>query len=157
MGLLDQVIGGALGSRTASRHAGGGMGSPLAMALMGLLASQAMGRGRSGGLSRMLGGLAGGAGGMGAGAGGLGALINSFQRSGHGEVVDSWIGSGQNHQITPHQLGEALGPGTVDDLSRQTGMGRDDLLSELSHVLPGVVDGMTPHGRMPHDEEMSRW
>jgi uncharacterized protein YidB (DUF937 family) len=33
----------------------------------------------------------------------------------------------------------------------------NELLSELSRVLPGVVDKLTPHGRMPDQAEMSRW
>jgi hypothetical protein len=33
---------------------------------------------------------------------------------------------------------------------RQTGLGRDDLLAQLAQVLPGVVDGLTPHGRRPN-------
>jgi uncharacterized protein YidB (DUF937 family) len=33
----------------------------------------------------------------------------------------------------------------------------DQLVSELSRVLPGVVDKLTPQGRMPTQAEMSRW
>ena len=51
----------------------------------------------------------------------------------------------------------ALGPETVDQLSQQTGMGGNDLLSQLSHMLPGVVDQLTPHGRMPAQDEHSQW
>ena len=176
MGLLDQVIGNVLGQQQGYQQGGtGGLGggfggasgggmSPLVMALMALLASRS-GGGMGGGLGGLLGGITGGAGpggmggaGMGAGGmGGLGGLIDMFQRNGHGDVANSWIRSGANREIAPHQLGEALGPDTVNALSQQTGMGRDDLLSQLSRVLPGVVDGMTPHGRMPTEEEASRW
>ena len=128
---------------------------------MALLASQATGHGRSGG---GLGGLLGsGVGGTGAGLrsaggiGGLGGLLNRFQQSGHSDVATSWVGTGENRPIAPNQLESALGSDTVEDLSHQTGMPRQDLLSELSHVLPGVVDKLTPHGRVPNDDEMSRW
>ena len=36
-------------------------------------------------------------------------------------------------------------------------MERGDLLSQLSQILPDVVDKLTPHGRRPNDDEMSRW
>lgn len=175
MGLLDQVIGSVLGSRMGGGGLGGALGggfgqqgrsggqggmSPIMMALMGLLASKAMGN-RGGGMGGGLGGLLGGAlgGGMAGGAlgGGLGGLLQQFQNSGHHDKINSWIGSGDNQPIAPHELGSALGDDTVETLSRETGLPRGDLLSELSQVLPGVVDKLTPHGRMPHDEEVSRW
>lgn len=163
MGLLDQVLGGALGSRAGQQQSGS---SPLITALMALLSSGALSGamggqgGGAGGLGGLLGGLTGGgnSGSMtGGGMGGLDSLVQSFQRAGHGDVLQSWIGPDQNHEISPNQLGEAIGHGTVDDLSRQTGMERGDLLTELSKVLPGAVDRMTPHGRMPNDDEMAKW
>jgi uncharacterized protein YidB (DUF937 family) len=48
-------------------------------------------------------------------------------------------------------LAQAIGPDTVNELSQQTGMPQQDLLSELSHVLPGVVDQLTPQGRLPQE------
>ncbi len=61
--------------------------------------------------------------------GGLGGLLQQFQRNGHGDVMESWIGAGQNRPIAPHQLQEALGPDTINDLSQRTGMPQQDLLS----------------------------
>jgi uncharacterized protein YidB (DUF937 family) len=161
MGLLDQVIGSVLGSRTGGSVGGRGGSSPLMMALMALLASRSMG---SGGLGGMLGGgLTGGTGGgFGGGlegglGGGLGGLLEQFTRSGHGDVMNSWIGHGENRSISPSQLEEALGPDSVDQLSQQTSMPRQDILSELSNMLPGVVDKLTPEGRLPNDDEMKHW
>ena len=162
MGLLDQVLGGVLGSSTSNR---GAANSPLMSILMAMLA-QRSGSSGAGGLGDLLGGLTGGglsgnAGlstGMGGGlGGGLGGLLEQFTRAGHGDVAHSWVGSGQNRQIAPHQLEEVLGGGTIDDLSRQTGMGREDLLSQLSHMLPKAVDQLTPHGRLPSNDEMRHW
>ncbi len=36
-------------------------------------------------------------------------------------------------------------------------MSRDDLLSGLSQNLPDFVDQLTPDGRLPSEEEASRW
>ena len=168
MGLLDQVIGSALGGGRAGAMQQGGNSSPVMMALMALLASGAM-SGRGGGLGGALGGMLGGQGGgglggmlggqggMGAGMGGLGGLLQQFQRNGQGDVMDSWIGTGPNRPIAPHQLQEALGPDTISDLSQRTGMPQQDLLSELSRVMPGVVDQLTPHGRLPDESEQAHW
>ncbi|NEX91961.1 YidB family protein, partial [Caulobacter sp. 17J65-9] len=105
------------------------------------------------------GGLPGGLGGVLAGLGGagaLGALVEQFGKNGHGGLIDSWIGRGQNQQIAPHQLAEALGPHTVDELEVETGLGREQLLSELSDELPDAVDKLTPEGRLPNDHEIGR-
>jgi uncharacterized protein YidB (DUF937 family) len=89
--------------------------------------------------------------------GGLSSLVERFQQNGHGDVINSWIGSGQNRPITPDQLHQALGPDAVNNLSRMTGVPGQDLVAELSRVLPGIVDKLTPQGRIPDHAEMSRW
>ena len=89
--------------------------------------------------------------------GGLGDLLDRFRQSGHGDLIESWIGAGQNKAASPHDLESALGPDTVDQLSRGTGLGRDDLLSQLTQALPQLIDGLTPHGRMPTRDEHRSW
>lgn len=127
--------------------------------------------GSPGGLGDLLGGLFGGGGGRapgglgnilaGAGAGtvlsnGLGNLIRDLQSSGNGPAAQSWVGNGPNQEIPPGKLADALGSDTLDTLSRQTGMERDDLLNGLSQYLPGLVDHLTPQGKVPSTEEASR-
>ena len=154
MGLLDQVLGGVVGGSNRSSMGGAG-----AAALLPILMSMLSGRGGmggAGGLGGLVGGLAGGASQAGMG-GGLGGLLNQLTQAGHGDVANSWVGSGPNREIAPHQLEEALGRDRIEDLSRQTGMGRDDLLSQLSTMLPHAVDQLTPQGRLPNDDEMRHW
>jgi uncharacterized protein YidB (DUF937 family) len=128
--------------------------------------------GGPGGLSDLLGGLlGGGAGGPapgglgnilgGAAAGtvlsnGLGSLIRDLQNSGQGHVAQSWVGTGPNQEIAPGNLANAVGVDTLDALSKQTGLQRDDLLSGLSQYLPGLVDQMTPNGKLPTEDEAAR-
>lgn len=141
MGLLDQVIGGVLGSR------GGSGRSQLMMALLALLASRAM-SGKGGGLGDL-----GGA--LGNLPGGLGGLADRFRQNGFEDVIKSWIGTGQNQPISPDELQRALGPDAVTQLSRQTGMPQADLLSELSEVLPDTVDRLTPNGELPDEQDLA--
>lgn len=90
-------------------------------------------------------------------AGGLGGLIERFERGGLGDVIGSWIGHGPNQTVQPNRLAEALGPDTVETLSRETGLSRDDLLGQLAQALPGVVDALTPQGRPPNREDARGW
>ena len=106
---------------------------------------------QSGGLGG-LGGLLGNLGGAGAGgllSGGLGELVQRFQQNGHGEVAESWVGTGPNKQVEPEQLERAIGPDVLANLSQQTGLSRQELLSRLSRYLPDAVDQYTPVGRLP--------
>jgi uncharacterized protein YidB (DUF937 family) len=116
--------------------------------------------GSAGGLSDLLkGGLGGLLAGGAAGSvlsGGLNDLLKQFQQNGQGETVNSWVGTGPNKQISPNDLGGALGSDRINALIDQTGMSRDDLLQSLSQYLPQVIDQLTPHGRMPTETEVQR-
>ncbi|MDP8919898.1 MAG: YidB family protein [Pseudomonadota bacterium] len=106
---------------------------------------------QSGGLGG-LGGLLGNLGGAGAGgllSGGLGELVQRFQQNGHGEVAESWVGTGPNKEVAPQQLEQAIGPDVLDSLTQQTGLSREDILARLSKDLPHAVDQYTPEGRLP--------
>ena len=116
--------------------------------------------GGGGGLGDLLRGTLGGLlGGAAAGTvlnGGLGGLLKQFQENGQGDIAHSWIGTGPNKTISEGDLASALGGDTLDTLSQQTGMGRDDLLDGLKRYLPGFVDQLTPDGRVPSEEEAQR-
>jgi uncharacterized protein YidB (DUF937 family) len=87
-------------------------------------------------------------------SGGLDVLLNQFKQSGLGDIINSWIGTGQNQPISPTQLREAIGQKTVNDLARQTGAPQEDLLSQLSKYLPGVIDKLTPNGQLPSQADL---
>jgi uncharacterized protein YidB (DUF937 family) len=157
--------------------------SPMVMAILGLLAQQAIksfaggqqgsrpanagsgdagaNLGMPGGLGDLLkGGLGGLLGGAAAGSvlsGGLNDLIKQFQQNGQGEVADSWVGTGPNKPISPNDLASALGVDRINSLTAQSGVSREELLNGLSQDLPQVIDQLTPEGRLPTQEEAARW
>jgi uncharacterized protein YidB (DUF937 family) len=81
--------------------------------------------------------------------GGLGELVDHFKTTGHGDAAESWVSSGPNKPITETHLESALGGDLIDNLVKQTGLTRDELLSRLSKILPEAVDRLTPEGRIP--------
>lgn len=81
--------------------------------------------------------------------GGLGGLVQKMQQGGLGSIVSSWIGRGDNQPVAPQQLDKALGPDILDQLAAKVGLSREELSRQLSNVLPGVVDKMTPGGEIP--------
>lgn len=123
MGLLDSLVG-ALG-QAAAQAPGQVQGQPdLLNAVLGLL-------------------------GPGSPLGGLAGLATRFQQGGLGDVMQSWVSTGQNLPISPDQLQSVLGPDTVAALARQFGLNAGDLAGPLSQLLPQVVDRLTPQGQMP--------
>jgi uncharacterized protein YidB (DUF937 family) len=89
-------------------------------------------------------------------SGGLNDLLKQLQEGGHGEVANSWVGTGQNKPISPKDLGSALGSDQISSLTSEFGLSRDELLEGLSQYLPQVVDHLTPGGKVPAAHEMDR-
>ena len=141
MGLLDSVIG-ALGqshSGAAGASTSGGQ-ADLIGSIVSML-GQGDGQSAQGGQGGALGGI-----------GGLIGLVARMQQSGLGDVAKSWVGSGDNLPVSPDQLGGVLGHDTVTSMAGQLGMNHGDLLSQLSHMLPQVVDKLTAQGQIPQGD-----
>lgn len=181
MGLLDVLTGMRNGPRGGGSGSGSGM-SPIILAALGLLAykavksfndprepaERAQGSGRPnppaqseglGGLLQSLGLGGGSAAGTGLGgilSGGLADLLKQFQNAGKGEIAESWVGTGRNTTIPPHDLAKVLTPEQTEFLMQKTGLSREDLLAGLSKQLPEVVDTLTPQGRLPAPQEFDR-
>jgi uncharacterized protein YidB (DUF937 family) len=134
--ILKNVLGGEPGPAQAGAPGGsGGLNDLLKGGLGGLLAGGAAGSVLSGGLND---------------------LLKQLQEAGQGDVAKSWVGTGPNKTISPNDLADALGSDQIRALSTHSGMSQEDLLEGLSQYLPQVVDHLTPNGRVPTDQEISR-
>jgi uncharacterized protein YidB (DUF937 family) len=81
--------------------------------------------------------------------GGLNGWVDKFNQAGLGDVLGSWIGTGANQPITSDQLSRVLGPDTLGKAASQLGMDPSQLSGQLSVILPGLIDKLTPHGSAP--------
>src|SRR6516225_2489193 len=122
---------------------GGSISKPLMLALLALLASGALFRGGGTSAATTTGSQPTSDEGAGGLLGGLGGLLDKLQKGGLGDVANSWIGSGQNQPVSPKQLGPALGPDIIKTLAR-SGLSEEELTKQLSQILPGLVDKLTP-------------
>jgi uncharacterized protein YidB (DUF937 family) len=80
--------------------------------------------------------------------GAIGGLVDMLKKSGLGAQADSWVAKGPNQPVTPTQIGQGIDGGMLDQIAAQTGIPKDELLTRLSQVLPGLVDQMTPNGSL---------
>lgn len=120
MGLLDELVGKATGMLGGAQ---GGEGQGLLDEVMGMLSG-----GQGGGLS---------------------GLVQNFKDKGLGDIVSSWVGTGENLPINADQIKEGLGSETIRNLAAKVGISPDDLSTQLSQFLPGIVDKLTPDGAIP--------
>jgi len=80
--------------------------------------------------------------------GGISGLVQSFHQQGLGELVNSWISTGQNLPISADQLQQVLGSERVQQLASRVGISPDQAGSQLAQILPTIVDKLTPNGNI---------
>src|SRR5215467_13228380 len=78
--------------------------------------------------------------------GGLSSLVHSFEQGGMGNIVNSWVGTGKNLPVTPDQVQAGLGRETINQLAERCGLSAEAVQSNLSQMLPRLVDSLTPNG-----------
>ena len=111
-------------------------------AVLGTVSAQLQ---QQGGLANVLGVLLASDGGQ----GGLGGLAEKFNQAGLGELMSSWIGKGENLPISADQISNILGNDAVANVARQLGIDPEQAAGQLSQMLPGLIDQLTPNGTLP--------
>ncbi len=81
--------------------------------------------------------------------GGLAGLVETFKNKGLGEVMSSWISTGENMSISPDQIKQTLGSDKIQQIAQSVGISKDAALQQLSQLLPQIVDKLTPDGKLP--------
>jgi uncharacterized protein YidB (DUF937 family) len=170
MGGLDDLIGGL------TKGTGGGGGGGIEDLLGGLLGGGS-GTGSGGGLDDLLGGVLGGgqsgggakSGGVNMGAlvgalaplvigmlksGGLQKMMSGFQQRGMGTQADTWVSTGGNEQVSGSEMRVGLGDDEVRHFAQEAGIPEDEAADVLAAVVPEVVNGLTPEGHLPSDDEL---
>lgn len=120
MGILDQ-LGQAVGALTGS----GSKQNPLLQAAVQMLGQQGQGTG-------------------------LESLVQAFQKNGLGEIVNSWVSTGQNLPINAQQIQQGLGGDLLKQLAGQAGLSTEAASGQLANLLPTLVDKLTPEGKIPN-------
>ncbi len=130
MGLLDSLVGAALGGQQGNTPQAGGAGGldpQVLMGIVGVLMNN---------------------------AGGLQGILAKLQQGGLGEAAQSWVGTGANQPVSADQLGGALGPDLMGMIARQLGGNQQQAAGTLADLLPGLIDKLTPQGQVPTDNGM---
>ena len=78
----------------------------------------------------------------------IGGLVSGLKEKGLGDVADSWLGDGENAEISADQLKDVLGADKVAQAAQQLGTDEGSLLSGLKDSLPQVVDQASKGGSL---------
>jgi uncharacterized protein YidB (DUF937 family) len=81
--------------------------------------------------------------------GGLQGLVQSFHDKGLGGLVSGWVSTGPNPPASADQIQQVLGSDKVKQLAAAAGISPDVAGSAIAQLLPGIVDKLTPSGRVP--------
>jgi uncharacterized protein YidB (DUF937 family) len=85
-------------------------------------------------------------------AGGLEGLKAKLEQAGLGDKIKSWIGTGENAEISGDEIKQALGGSDnsiLNKLAATSGLSTDSAAEGLSKILPNIVNSVTPNGSVP--------
>jgi uncharacterized protein YidB (DUF937 family) len=83
---------------------------------------------------------------------GLQNLISQFDAKGLGDIIGSWISTGQNKSISADQIQNVFGSDALSGIASKLGLNVNDLSGQLTNLLPDVVDKLTPNGKVPEGD-----
>jgi uncharacterized protein YidB (DUF937 family) len=88
--------------------------------------------------------------------GGLQKMMQGAQASGLSAQADSWVGTGANAQVSPQEIRSVVGEDTVRELAQEAGVPEDEAAGALAQIVPQLVNGLTPNGQLPSDDEVDQ-
>ena len=78
----------------------------------------------------------------------LGSLVGNLQEKGLGDIAQSWLGDGDNAEISASQVEELLGAEKIQQAASQLGADQSELLQGLKNMIPQVVDKSSSGGNL---------
>jgi uncharacterized protein YidB (DUF937 family) len=81
--------------------------------------------------------------------GGISGLVQQFHDKGLGDVVNSWVGTGQNLPISADQIKSVLSNEHVQAFAAKAGISPEVASAKIAEVLPMIMDKLTPNGQLP--------
>lgn len=86
--------------------------------------------------------------------GGISGILQSFEAGGLGEVVKSWVSTGQNLPITADQIQSVIGSEQIQNIANRLGVDPAQASAQIAEYLPQVIDKLTPNGTLPEGGDL---
>jgi uncharacterized protein YidB (DUF937 family) len=78
----------------------------------------------------------------------LGGLVSGLQSKGLGDIASSWLGDGENADISADQLKDVIGGDKIEAAASKLGASEGDLLNSLKDALPQIIDKSSSGGSL---------
>ncbi|MDA0323162.1 MAG: YidB family protein [Verrucomicrobia bacterium] len=78
----------------------------------------------------------------------LGSFVEKLKGSGLANVVESWLGDGENAGISADQVRDVVGGDKIKDLAAKLGSDEGSVLDGLKDVLPQMIDKSSSGGKL---------
>jgi uncharacterized protein YidB (DUF937 family) len=88
--------------------------------------------------------------------GGITGLVQQFTAKGLGNIISSWIGTGENLPISPDQILSVFGSEQIGAIATKAGLTPDATKTGLAQILPQVINQLTPKGVVPEGDLLSK-
>jgi uncharacterized protein YidB (DUF937 family) len=86
----------------------------------------------------------------------LDLIMHAMKNKGLQDKLSSWIGTGSNQPITENEVQTILGDEMIGNLSKQTNLNTNELVKQLTVLLPVVIDQLTPQGKLEDKSIVSK-
>lgn len=78
----------------------------------------------------------------------IASIIGSMQGAGMADMLQSWLGDGQNQGISGNQISELLGSDKISAFASQLGLSEDEAIGGLQDAMPQMVDKASSGGSL---------
>jgi len=82
-------------------------------------------------------------------SGGMSSFLHNAQSQGLGDIVNSWISTGDNQSVSADQVQRVVGQDRINQLASRAGISTGLAGEALAKILPVLVDKLTPSRKLP--------
>ena len=78
----------------------------------------------------------------------LGTLMNGMQQNGMGDILQSWLGDGDNQAVSGDQIKNLFGSDQISAFASQLGLSESDAIGGLQDAVPQLMDNASQGGSL---------
>lgn len=78
--------------------------------------------------------------------GGISNVLAKFNAGGLGDIVSSWLGSGENKEISADNVDQIFGKDEIEKVAQQNDVEPSGASNLVAQFLPKIVDMISPNG-----------
>jgi uncharacterized protein YidB (DUF937 family) len=85
---------------------------------------------------------------------GLDQILERLNAGGLADKVKSWVGMGDNEEVSPDELEQAVGKERMEEFAEKAGVSEEEAKDGLAAMLPNLVNKLTPDGKIPGADQI---